>query len=240
MNKTKIGWTDSTWNPCTGCSKISKGCLNCYAELFSIRLEAMGKPKYRDGFTLTQHPKSLQEPYHWKKPKKIFVNSMSDLFHEKMPFDFIQKVFKVMNENPQHTFQVLTKRADVLEKYSPQLTWTDNIWMGVTVESNEYYYRIDALRKTGARIKFISCEPLLSSVDDMPLKDINWVIAGGESGRGKKIRPMEEDWVKEIARNCWIENVPFYFKQWGGKRRKECSIDGEEIKEFPGMQCRYI
>lgn len=233
MNKTKIEWTDMSWNPCTGCSIISIGCLNCYADPFSLRLKAMGKPKYRDGFTLTTHPQTLKEPYHWRKPRKIFVNSMSDLFHEQVPFDFIQEVFRVMNENPQHTFQVLTKRADILQKFAPLLKWSDNIWMGVTVESDQYYNRINALRTTGAKVKFLSCEPLLSSVKNMPLSGIDWVIVGGESGAKSKVRPIQDDWVREVRDNCLGANVPFFFKQFGGIRKKQSVLDGKEHKEFP-------
>lgn len=158
---------------------------------------------------------------------------MSDLFHEKLPFPFIQDVFKVMNENPQHIFQVLTKRADILQKYAPNLTWSDNIWMGVTVESNKYYRRIDALNTTGAKVKFLSCEPLLFSIKDMPLDGINWVIVGGESGAKAKVRPIQDDWVREVRDMCLSENIPFFFKQYGGVRKKQCVLDGKEHKEFP-------
>jgi len=198
-----------------------------------MRLKAMDKPKYKDGFTLAQHPQTLAEPYQWRKPRKVFVNSMSDLFHEKMPFDFIQKVFKVMNENPQHIFQVLTKRADILQNYAPLLTWSENIWMGVTVESDQYYSRICALKTIGAKVKFLSCEPLLSSIKNMPLGGIDWVIVGGESGAKAKVRPIQDDWVREVRDNCMAANIPFFFKQYGGVRKKQRELDGKEHKEFP-------
>jgi len=172
MNKTTIEWTEITWNPTTGCTKITEGCKNCYAEKMAKRLKAMGTPKYQNGFDLTLHRDTLLEPYSWKKPKVVFVNSMSDLFHEDVPLEFIQEVFSVMNNNPKHIFQVLTKRADILEQYSPILNWTENIWMGVTIESNRQYQRVDHLRRSGAFIKFISCEPLLSSIKEIALFEI--------------------------------------------------------------------
>lgn len=240
MGKTKIEWTESTWNPTTGCTKISSGCANCYAERMAIRLKAMGTPKYANGFEVTMHEDCLTEPYSWKKHKVIFVNSMSDLFHEDIPFEFIKKVFKVMNENPQHIFQVLTKRADLLLKYSPKLNWTSNIWMGVTVEDFKAKSRIDYLRKTGAAIKFLSCEPLISDLGKMDLENINWVIVGGESG--PKSRPIEEDWVLDILSQCKSADIPFFFKQWGGVNKKKTGkeLQGEIYQEMPEIMENWI
>lgn len=218
MKPSKIEWTESTWNPSTGCTKISTGCTNCYAEVMSRRLQSMGTKKYKDGFNLSCHHEELKTPYTWKKPRIVFVNSMSDLFHENMPIDFIKEVFKVMNDCPQHTFQVLTKRADILEKYCNQLYWTPNIWMGLTVESNSFTKRIDALRNVPSRIKFLSIEPLLSEMPNLNLLNIDWVIVGGESG--PKARPIKEEWVIEIKEQCEEKNIPFFFKQWGGKNKK--------------------
>jgi protein gp37 len=218
MRKTKIEWTETTWNPATGCTKISSGCKNCYAEKMAKRLQAMSIDKYCTGFQLAVHEDVLNEPYSWRSPRTVFVNSMSDLFHEKMPFDFILKVFKVMNENPHHTFQVLTKRADVLYEYNQHLTWTKNIWMGVTVESQAYVNRIDYLRSTGAAVKFLSIEPLIDEIRYLDLENIDWVIVGGESGPGARL--MQEEWVIGIRNECLIQNVPFFFKQWGGRNKK--------------------
>lgn len=218
MKPSKIEWTESTWNPSTGCNKISSGCLNCYAELMTRRLQAMGMEKYKAGFNLTCHYNELQQPYTWKKPRMVFVNSMSDLFHENMPFDFIKAVFNVMNECSQHTFQVLTKRADILEKYHTLLKWTPNIWMGVTVENDKVTKRIDSLRKVPAFIKFLSIEPLISAIPNLNLLNIDWVIVGGESGQ--KARPIKEEWVIDIKNQCLQKQIPFFFKQWGGKNKK--------------------
>ncbi|MCX6240118.1 MAG: phage Gp37/Gp68 family protein [Bacteroidia bacterium] len=218
MKPSKIEWTESTWNPSTGCTKISSGCANCYAEVMTRRLKAMGLEKYKDGFNLAWHYKELQIPYTWKKPRMIFVNSMSDLFHEDMPFDFIKAVFKVMNDCSQHTFQVLTKRTDILEKYYTLLDWTPNIWMGVTVESDKVVSRIDSLRKVPAFIKFLSIEPLISAIPNLNLLNIDWVIVGGESGQ--KSRPIKEEWVVDIKNQCEQKQIPFFFKQWGGKNKK--------------------
>jgi protein gp37 len=225
MSSSKIEWTESTWNPSTGCTKISSGCANCYAERMAMRLKAMGTPKYANGFDVTLHEDSLAEPYTWKKPKVIFVNSMSDLFHEDIPFSFIEKVFKVMNENPQHIFQVLTKREENLLKYNDKLNWTSNIWMGVTVEDANAKKRIDYLRQTKAAIKFLSCEPLISDLGKLDLTNINWVIVGGESG--PKSRPIEENWVLDIFSQCKRADIPFFFKQWGGVNKKK---NGKKLK----------
>ena len=235
MARTKIEWTESTWNPLTGCTKVSAGCKNCYAEVMARRLQAMGQPKYKDGFSLTLHQDTLSEPYSWLKPRMIFVNSMSDLFHKDVPLKFIQNVFRVMKENPQHVFQVLTKRADILLYYDKEgyLEWTHNIWMGVTVEDDTVTDRIDKLRTTGAKVKFLSCEPLLTALPNINLAEINWVIVGGESG--KKPRPMKEEWVVDIKDQCKQANVAFYFKQWGGTNKKKSGkkLNGTEYLEIP-------
>lgn len=236
MGKSKIEWTEDTWNPTTGCNKISSGCINCYAERMSFRLQKMGNTKYKNGFNLTIHPESLSEPFAWKKPRMVFVNSMSDLFHEDLPFEFIEQVFKVMNDNPKHTFQVLTKRSDVLKKYSKHLTWTKNIWMGVTVEDQNQLFRIDNLRKTDAQIKFLSCEPLLSDLGRMNLQGIHWVIVGGESGA--KSRPVKESWVQSILKQCEQEKIPFFFKQWGGfnKKKNGKNLNSRTYTEMPELK----
>lgn len=235
MAKTKIEWTESTWNPITGCTKISSGCKFCYAEVMAKRLKAMGQEKYSNGFELTLHPETLNEPYSWKKHKMIFVNSMSDLFHKDVPIDYIQKVFRVIKENPQHVFQVLTKRADVLSYYDNEgwLEWPHNLWMGVTVEDNTVIHRIEKLRNTAARVKFLSCEPLLSPLKNMNLQGIDWVIVGGESGRTP--RPMKEEWVIDIKEQCQRAQVAFYFKQWGGTNKKKNGrlLEGKKYDKMP-------
>jgi protein gp37 len=219
MATSSIEWTEMTWNPTTGCSKISAGCKHCYAEVMAKRLRAMGIEKYSGGFNLALHESSLTIPYQWKHPKIVFVNSMSDLFHKDIPLDFIKRVFKVMNENPQHVFQILTKRSDILLKYEQELNWTHNIWMGVSVENPKVKNRINELRQTRARVKFLSCEPLIGSLPDLNLVGIDWVIVGGESGR--KPRPMKEEWVLDILDQCEAANVKFFFKQWGGTNKKK-------------------
>lgn len=235
MKISKIEWTEVTWNPATGCNKVSAGCKNCYAETFAKRLKGMGIEKYKNGFKLTFHPDVLDFPKKLKKPHKIFVNSMSDLFHEKIPLSFIQKVFTVMNECPQHIFQVLTKRAERLEKISPSLNWTNNIWMGVTVENDKVVNRINHLTKTKAKIKFLSLEPLLSALPNLNLKKINWVIVGGESGR--KARKIEKEWVEDIRFQCEKNNVAFFFKQWGGMNKKANGreLNGRTYDEMPNV-----
>jgi protein gp37 len=219
MAQSSIEWTEMTWNPTTGCDKISAGCKYCYAEVMAKRLQAMGIEKYQDGFELRIHPEALKIPYSWSSSKVVFVNSMSDLFHKDVPFSFIQEVFSVMNDNPQHIFQVLTKRSDLLLKYHTALKWGHNIWMGVSVENEKVKYRIDDLRKTNARVKFLSCEPLIGPLPEMNLQGIDWVIVGGESGR--KPRPMHEDWVLDILEQCRKNDVKFFFKQWGGTNKKK-------------------
>lgn len=215
---TKIEWTESTWNPLTGCTKISPGCKHCYAERMARRLKAMGQPNYANGFKLTMHEHLLERPLEWKRPHMIFVSSMSDLFHESVPLDFIQKVFDVMRRASWHTFQVLTKRSKRLLDLSQVIDWPTNAWMGVSVENSNYTFRIDHLRQTDAHIKFLSLEPLLGPLPDLDLHDIDWVIVGGESGPGA--RPIREEWVIDIRDQCLTSNVPFFFKQWGGVHRK--------------------
>jgi protein gp37 len=233
MAQSSIEWTEMTWNPVTGCTKISAGCKYCYAEVMSKRLQAMGIEKYKDAFKLALHENALAIPYTWKKQKIVFVNSMSDLFHRDVPLEFIQKVFKVMNENPQHTFQVLTKRADRLLRVHEELHWTHNIWMGVSVEDARVQNRIDLLRQTNARTKFLSCEPLIGPLPGMNLQGIDWVIVGGESGR--KARPMDEDWVLDIMDQCQSSGVAFFFKQWGGTNKKKNGrlLNGRTYDEMP-------
>lgn len=233
MAQSSIEWTEMTWNPVTGCTKISAGCKFCYAEVMAKRLKAMGVEKYKDGFKLRMHEDALNIPYTWKKQKVVFVNSMSDLFHKDVPLEFIQKVFKVMNENGQHTFQVLTKRADRLLELHEQLNWTHNIWMGVSVEDKRVMQRVDFLRQTNARVKFLSCEPLIGPLANMNLQNIDWVIVGGESGR--KARPMDADWVLDIMDQCNAANVAFFFKQWGGTNKKKAGrlLNGQTYDEMP-------
>jgi protein gp37 len=233
MSISKIEWTETTWNPTTGCSKISLGCNNCYAERMSKRLQLMGVAKYENGFDLSIHPEMVNEPYNWKTPRTVFVNSMSDLFHERIPLDFIKSVFKSMVDNPRHTFQILTKRADLLLEYDPYLPWSKNIWMGVTVESKKYIQRIDSLKKTNAFVKFLSIEPLLDDLKSINLSNIDWVIVGGESGPGA--RPMKEEWVINIKNNCLDQKVPFFFKQWGGTNKKKAGrlLEGKTWNSMP-------
>ena len=233
MALSKIEWTEETWNPVTGCTKISDGCLHCYAEVFSRRLKAMGVSRYANGFIPTVHEELIDLPTKWTKPRKIFVNSMSDLFHEAVSDDIILKVFNTMNRCPQHQFQVLTKRPERLAQLNDRINWTTNIWMGVTIENNNYVNRADLLRKTGARIKFISAEPLLNDLVDLNLSSIQWIIVGGESGPGA--RPMLEEWVIRIRDSAHNNNVAFFFKQWGGVRKHKSGrlLQGETYDEYP-------
>lgn len=237
MAQSAIEWTEMTWNPTTGCSKISQGCKYCYAEVMARRLQAMGLEKYRNGFKLTIHPDSLQQPYKWKKSKLVFVNSMSDLFHEDVPIAFIREVFRVMRENPHHVFQVLTKRSEILRDYdkSGALEWAPNIWMGVSVENGKVIHRINDLRETGAHVKFLSCEPLIGPLNDLNLTGLDWVIVGGESGR--RPRPMKPEWVDSIQKQCERVNVAFFFKQWGGTKKKKSGrqLNGRTYDEMPEM-----
>jgi protein gp37 len=217
-NNSSIEWTESTWNPVTGCTKISPGCKNCYAERMAYRLQAMGSPSYANGFELTTHEHILERPFQWKRPQMIFVNSMSDLFHQDVPLDFIQKVFDVMRRASWHTFQVLTKRSERLLELNQEIDWPANVWMGVSVENRDYTFRIDHLEQTSAQVKFLSLEPLLGPLPHLDLHRIDWVIVGGESGPGA--RPIEEEWVTAIRDQCLRFDVPFFFKQWGGVRKK--------------------
>jgi len=213
MSKSNIEWTEYTWNPTTGCNKVSAGCKNCYAELLSNRLKEAGNPKYQHGFDLTLHPNQLKIPFNLQKPTIVFVNSMSDLFHERIPLQYIQKVFEVMNQTPQHTYQILTKRPELVVKYNNQLNWTANIWMGVSVEDEKVIERIELLKNTGAQIKFLSIEPLIGPLVNLNLNGIHWAIVGGESGL--KARPMQKDWVVDVREQCIAQKVKFFFKQWG-------------------------
>ena len=240
MAKSAIEWTESTWNPLTGCTKVSPGCKNCYAERMAKRLKAMGQPNYRNGFKLTLHDHVLEYPLRWKKPQMIFVNSMSDLFHEDVPVDFIQRVFDVMRRAHWHTFQVLTKRAERLLALDSEIDWPENVWMGVSVEMEKYAYRIDHLRETHARIKFLSLEPLLGPIPHLDLRGIDWVIVGGESG--PKARPVREKWVIEIRDQCLKASVPFFFKQWGGVNKKKNGrlLEGRFWNELPLLETAAI
>lgn len=231
--KSSIEWTESTWNPVTGCNKISPGCKNCYAERMAKRLKAMGSENYENGFKLTTHDHVVNLPLQWRKPQVIFVNSMSDLFHKNVPLDFILRVFETMNKAHWHVFQVLTKRSDRLLELSKYLPWSKNIWMGVSVENQDYTFRIKDLSKTDAAIKFLSIEPLIGPVYRYSLKSIDWVIVGGESG--PEARPMKEEWVVSIRNKCLKQNVPFFFKQWGGvqKKRNGRELEGRTWDEMP-------
>jgi protein gp37 len=233
MAESSIEWTESTWNPVTGCTKISPGCKNCYAEVMARRLKAMGQPNYRNGFELTMHERMIERPLEWTKPQVIFVNSMSDLFHEDVPVTFIQRVFNVMQQASWHQFQILTKRAGRLAELSEHLPWPGNVWMGVSVESGAYVSRIDSLRRTDARVKFLSLEPLLGPLTGLNLRGIHWVIVGGESGPCS--RPIQESWVLDIQRQCRMSGVPFFFKQWGGRNKKKAgrTLRGRTWDEMP-------
>lgn len=229
----KIEWTNASWNPITGCNKISPGCKNCYAELMSLRLMRMGQKNYKNGFKLTLHEESLTIPLRWKKPKMIFVNSMSDIFHEKVPFEYINRMFDAMRQADWHIFQILTKRSSRLLELNKKINWPDNVWMGVSVENKDYVYRIKDLVSTNAKIKFISFEPLLGSVSNADLKGIDWAIVGGESGRASRV--MEPEWVIDIQRKCEKEGVAFFFKQWGGRNKKKAGriLNGRVYNEMP-------
>jgi protein gp37 len=236
MAQSSIEWTELTWNPTTGCTKISAGCRFCYAEVMARRLKAMGLDKYRSGFKLAIHANALNIPYTWSGSKIVFVNSMSDLFHKDVPLEFIKKVFKVMNDTPQHTYQVLTKRADLLLKYDKELKWTANIWMGVSVEDEKVIDRIDFLRQSSAQVKFLSCEPLIGPLPQLNLTNIDWVIVGGESGR--KPRSMKAEWVLDIKSQCRESKVYFFFKQWGGTNKKKTGrlLKGRTYDEMPKIK----
>lgn len=230
-----IEWTNWTWNPVTGCTKVSQGCKNCYAERMAKRLKAMGTPRYTNGFRVTLHDDLVELPRRWKSPRLVFVNSMSDLFHEEVPEEFIRRVFDVMADCPQHTFQVLTKRSARLRELGHRLHWTPNIWMGVSVEDTRVIDRIDDLRETPALVRFLSCEPLIGPLVDLNLQGIDWLIAGGESGPNS--RPMEGDWVRDLRDQCFRAKVAFFFKQWGGTRKDLTGrlLDGLIFDEFPNV-----
>jgi protein gp37 len=233
MAISKIEWTESTWNPLTGCTKVSPGCKNCYAERMAKRLQAMGVDKYRNGFALSIHEDVLEDPLTWTKPQYIFVNSMSDLFHKDVPLDFILRIFDIMRRADWHQFQILTKRAERLHELDLRLDWPDNVWMGVSVETANYMYRIDLLRQTHATIKFLSLEPLLGPLSNLNLERIDWVIVGGESG--PHARPIQLEWVREIRDQCMRARVPFFFKQWGGTIKKKTGriLDARTWDELP-------
>jgi protein gp37 len=228
-----IEWTESTWNPVTGCTKISPGCLHCYAERMALRLQAMGQPNYIRGFDVAIHPHMLDLPLLWKKPQFVFVNSMGDLFHDEVPPEFVLQVFEVMRQASQHTFQLLTKRSARLAELSAYIDWPANVWMGVTAENGDYTFRVADLRATGARIKFLSLEPLLGPINNLDLSEIDWVIVGGESGPGA--RPIKKAWVSDLREKCQDAGVPFFFKQWGGTDRKKTGrlLDGRTWDERP-------
>jgi protein gp37 len=228
-----IEWTEATWNPVTGCSKVSPGCQHCYAERMAKRLQAMGQSNYSRGFKVTLQEHMLTVPLTWRRPKRIFVNSMSDLFHESVPADFIHRVFEIMEKAHWHTYQVLTKRSRRLLELDSDLEWSPHVWMGVSVESEIYKHRIDHLRQSRARVKFLSLEPLLGPLERLDLRDIGWVIVGGESGPGA--RPMQGEWVLDIRDQCRRARVPFFFKQWGGVFKKQSGrqLEGQTYDEMP-------
>ena len=240
MRTTKIEWTERTWNPVTGCNKISEGCRHCYAEMMTRRLFAMGNPKYANNFIPTEHPEDLLEPYNWRKQSTVFVCSMSDLFNEKISFNFIDKVFNVIKDTPQHTYQILTKREKRMAEYFESRVIPPNAWIGVTVENRNAIERIDSIRHLDAKVKFLSCEPLLEDLGELELDGINWIIVGGESG--VSARPMNEKWVVNIMNQAHQLNIPFFFKQWGtwgcdgikrNKRKNGKLINGKIVQEFP-------
>lgn len=241
-DKSVIEWTEATWNPTTGCDRISSGCDNCYALALAKRLKAMGVAKYQTdgdlrtsgpGFGVAIHQDALDTPFTWRRPRLVFVNSMSDLFHAHVPNTFIQEVFEVMRDTPQHTYQILTKRSRRLARIAPQLKWPDNVWMGVSVETDSEYYRIHDLATVPAHVRFLSCEPLLGPLVDIPLDRIDWVIAGGESGTAA--RPVDVRWIQNLRDTCQKNNVSFFFKQWGGRRAKSGgrTLDGQTWSEMP-------
>lgn len=231
--KTTIEWTECSWNPVTGCTKLSEGCKNCYAATMARRLKAMGNVRYQNEFKVTLHEDLYTKPLEWKKPKMIFVNSMSDLFHEEIPDEAILKIFSTMNQAYWHTFQILTKRSERLLELSDKINWTDNIWMGVSVENKSCIYRSNDLKKTGAKVKFISAEPLLESISNIDLNGIDWLIVGGESGH--YARTLKKEWVIELRDLAQATNTSFFFKQWGGynKKKNGSELDGKYYKEYP-------
>jgi protein gp37 len=233
---TSIEWTDVTWNPVTGCTKVSPGCKHCYAERMALRLQAMNQRRYREGFRLTLQPDLLEQPLRWRQPRTVFVNSMSDLFHDDVPLEYLRLVFNVMAKASWHVFQILTKRAERLEQTARELPWPPNVWIGVSVESEDYLFRIKHLRRVPGAVRFLSVEPLLSRIRRLPLRSIDWVIVGGESGPGA--RPIQPDWVRTIRDSCLTKDVPFFFKQWGGvhKSRYGRLLDGQTWDQMPSLR----
>jgi protein gp37 len=236
--KTRIEWTEVTWNPVTGCTKLSQGCKHCYAERMAHRLKAMRNPRYPNGFEITLHEDLIDAPRRWKKPTRVFVNSMSDLFHEAIPPDFVERLFHTMAECPQHQFQILTKRGKRLRELAPSLPWPKNLWMGVSVEHADVVGRIDDLRTVPAAVRFLSCEPLLGPLAPLRLEGIHWIIVGGESGSGA--RKMEPQWVYKLRDQCLAADVPFFFKQWGGVRKDLSGreLDGRTYDALPNVAGR--
>lgn len=235
--KSSIEWTEMTWNPVTGCTKISQGCKHCYAERMAKRLTAMGSDRYRNGFEVTLHPDLVDLPRGWRQPRVVFVNSMSDLFHDDIPLAYVQRVFATMRDCPNHTFQVLTKRSERLAEFAPYLPWPKNVWMGVSVEDARVVHRVADLQSTPAAVRFLSLEPLIGPLVDLPLEGIHWAIVGGESG--PKARPMQKQWVSSLLRQCRAAKVPFFFKQWGGVRKDLTGrvLNGRIYDEMPrGLQ----
>ena len=232
-DKTSIEWSDTTWNPVTGCTKVSPGCKHCYAERMAGRLQKMKNPRYENGFELTLQSDQIELPLRWRRPRRIFVNSMSDLFHEDVPESFIREVFGTMQEAHWHVFQVLTKRSERLKSLAPRLSWPPNVWQGVSVENQDYVQRIDDLRAVPAAVRFLSIEPLLGPISNLPLHGIHWAIVGGESGPGH--RSMDASWVRDLRDQCVVANVPFFFKQWGGRVAKSNgrTLDGRTWDEMP-------
>lgn len=238
-SQSDIEWTDATWNPVTGCTKVSAGCDNCYAEALARRLHAMGNQRYRNGFKVTLHPDLVEMPLRWKTPKKIFVNSMSDLYHSEIPDEYIRQVFDVMRRAHWHQFQILTKRPQRLVRLASSLPWPKNVWQGVSIENNAVAFRADFLRKVPAAVRFLSCEPLIGAVDKVDLSELDWVIAGGESGA--RARPMESAWVRDLRQRCKKSKVPFFFKQWGGYHHSSGGrlLDGRTYDEYPTPRLRW-
>jgi len=235
-SQSSIEWTDATWNPVTGCSKVSAGCKFCYAERLAFRLQAMGQPRYADGFSVRLHDDLLDAPRRWRSSRLVFVNSMSDLFHESVPLPFVRQVFQTMSQCPQHVFQILTKRSRRLKESAAALPWPENVWMGFSVENSRVLSRVKDLLEVPAAVRFLSCEPLIGPLDGLPLDGIDWVIVGGESGPGA--RPMRREWAMSVLRQCRTRGVPFFFKQWGGARKKTTGrkLNGRTYDEMP--RCR--
>ena len=239
-NKSDIEWTEASWNPVTGCTKVTSGCKNCYAERLAYRLQTMGVKNYKNGFKVTCHQDMLTKPLKWKTPRLIFVNSMSDLFHEEVPIEFIKSIFEIMNKADWHIFQILTKRTKRLIEIDKDVEWTENIWMGTTIEDSNVKDRLLDLKRVPALYKFISFEPLLSSINIIDLTGIDWVIVGGESGPNARL--MKKEWVLEIKKKCELLNIPFFFKQWGGVNKKKNGrlLNGKIWNEMPNNRLCFI